>query len=94
MPGKVDEKDRMLLALTIIPITNFIGANYFYLGNIAVGWIKLALSGLLVWIIVETINNPVFGVIGSILAGLFFFTVSVVWWISDIYRVCIKNDLR
>ena len=88
-------KDRILVALTIFPVTDFIGANYFYLGNMAVGFIKLVLSLFLIWTIYSIFGGEHgFGVIGLIVVGLFLLSVNGVWWISDIYRVCIKSDLK
>ena len=95
MSGKVDEKDRMLLALTIIPITNFIGANYFYVGNLELGFIKLVLSLLFMWVVYTLYGEQHgFGIIGPIFVGSLFLIGLIIWWLGDIYRLCIKNKIK
>jgi hypothetical protein len=61
------------IVLTIIPITDFLGANWFYLGYNKIGIAKLCL--LLAFILSGAALN--FGL-------LFLLLVVILWWLIDI----------
>jgi len=67
----------MAIVLTLIPITDILGANWFYLGRKKVGFAKLALFLIyLVAAIATGVRN-----LGLI---LFFALVMTIWWLIDI----------
>ncbi len=63
----------LAIVLTVIPITDILGANWFYLGWTKVGIAKVALFLLYL----------IFGVVMFDL-GLLFLFILVIWWIVDI----------
>ena len=86
------KNESLILILTIIHVTDFIGANWFYLGNIAADCGKIVLSGLLLWIYLYfVITRPGLEAIAIYFIGVIIFAISVIWWLIDVYLLCIKE---
>lgn len=80
METKPTKSLTMAIVLTIIPITDMLGANWFYLGRTKMGIAKVAV--FLLYIVVGILLS---GDVGAMLGWMMFFMlVMVVWWIVDI----------
>ncbi|GAH52056.1 unnamed protein product [marine sediment metagenome] len=67
----------MAIVLTVIPITDILGANWFYLGRKKVGFAKLAL--FFIYLVAGVATG-----VENLDVGLFFGLVVVIWWLIDI----------
>ena len=90
METKLERKFWIMLLLTAIPITDFIGVNWLYMTHTLVGLMKIALCILLIALVYASnvLNNygAAFGVLGVIVIG-------VIWWIVDIFLVVLRKRL-
>ena len=95
MVSKSGKNESLLLVLTIIPVTDFIGANWFYLKNTTIGWIKAILSVVLIAIVLYLyVGNPGEEAWGALYLGFCILAFSIAWWLVDVYLLCIKDDSR
>ena len=95
MADKPDRKFRVLLLLTLIPFTDFVGANWFYMRNDSIGGLfKIVLSApmLGIWLFL-VLDKPGLEAIGLVALGSLLFAVSVIWWIVDIFLVALRKRL-
>ena len=90
MPDKSDRKFWVVLLLTAIPVTDFVGANWFYTEHTLVGLMKIALCILLIALVyvANVLNHfgAAFGAMGVIIIG-------VIWWIVDVFLVVLRKRL-
>jgi hypothetical protein len=93
MANKPKRKFWVLLTLTLIPFTDFVGANWFYMRNAIVGGLKVALFLLLLLPFLS-----LFWIEGEDAWGIYIFDFYVLagiiaWWIVDIVLVAVQKRL-
>jgi hypothetical protein len=80
----------IILTLTAIPATDFVGANWFYTKHTLVGLMKIALCLIIIALVyvANVLNHfgAAFGAMGVIVLG-------VIWWIVDIFLVVLRKRL-
>ena len=86
---------RVILTLTLIPVTDFVGANWFYMRNDSIGGLfKIVLSApmLGIWLFL-VLDKPGLEAIGFVALGSLLFAASVIWWLVDIFLVALRKRL-
>ena len=90
MADKSDRRFWIVLTLTAIPVTDFVGANWFYTKHTMIGLIKITLCLLTIsLVLIANVLNQfgaAFGAMGVIIIG-------ILWWIVDIFLVCLRKQL-
>jgi len=90
MADKSDRRFWIVLTLTTIPVTDFVGANWFYTKHTMIGLIKITLCLLTIsLVLIANVLNQfgaAFGAMGVIIIG-------ILWWIVDIFLVCLRKQL-
>jgi hypothetical protein len=96
MAAKSERKFWVLLTLTVIPLTDFVGANWFYLRNARGGLGKVGLCALLLLLLLCFLLLPNPGLAVSVelqFFGLFVSATIIIWWIVDIFLVALRKRL-
>ena len=93
MTAKSGRKFWVVLALTLIPVTDFVGANWFYMRNTVGGWLKIALCILLllIWLSAWFVEGE--EAWGPFFLFIYFLGASVIWWLVDIFLVVLRKRL-
>ena len=90
MADKSDRKLWIVITLTAIPITDLVGANWFYTKHTMIGLIKitLCLTTISLVVVANVLNQfgAAFGAMGVIIIG-------ILGWIADIFLVCLRKKL-
>lgn len=92
MADKLERKFWVVLLLTAVPVTDFVGVNWFYTRHTVVGLVKIALILLLIVLalVANSMGEGGWGVLG---VWLIFFAIGVLWWIVDIFLVALRKRL-
>ena len=90
MANTLGRKFWVVLTLTAIPVTDFVGADWFYTRHNLVGLTKVALCLLVIGLVyVANIFNQ-FGA-AFFAAGVIF--IGIIWWIVDIFLLVLRKRL-
>ena len=79
MDMKIPKNLTLAIVLTIIPLTDMLGVNWFYLAWPSVGIVKIVV--FLLCVVVGVITS------GNLLAMVPFLLVFLLWWIIDIFLI-------
>ena len=90
MADKSGRKFWVVLTLTAIPVTDFVGANWFYTRHILVGLIKIVLCLAVIGLVYRA-NVYIDWGAGFFALGVMF--IGVLWWIVDIFLVVLRKRL-